>query len=378
MKNKVIVKHIPQTQSPYGRQKRPVRVFNPTSGQMEEVGVNSGKRKPNGVYETLRFGQNRQTGKFVTGLDEQVSNPFHDMDVVELRGTYALDGTWTDEALNKIVGSKEISKQQWFEILDGVSMGTYTSTIAPSLRNSPLPMRISGDGSDATFIEKFEIILYEGSNVFTGTTSRGRMAIQLLLNSRLVAPNKQAINKDTHHFYIAEEQEEEKSRNEIDTLENRAILALVDVLEKQPQHRAYQLGVTLEVFAGYVSPAAVKDQLNRHIKAKLPNHRRDVKVERLKKFLEAYDMITSNYPLFLSKYMVNQALRNGVLYTDSGKVFWRSKVNSPEHHAWRSTQSLVLALSESMGDFDPEKEINNSLFGDMYEDLKTKGVQVNV
>jgi len=206
--------------------------------------------------------------------------------------------------------------------------------------------------------------------------AQGNTEAEKALKEQLALLDK--IHKKKMADMEAEEQEEEKSRNEIDTLENRAILALVDVLEKQPQHRAYQLGVTLEVFAGYVSPAAVKDQLNRHIKAKLPNHRRDVKVERLKKFLEAYDMITSNYPLFLSKYMVNQALRNGVLYTDSGKVFWRSKVNSPEHHAWRSTQSLVLALSESMGDFDPEKEINNSLFGDMYEDLKTKGVQVNV
>ena len=228
--NKVIVKHIPQTRSPYNREQRPVRTFNPNTRQMEDVGATSGKRKPNNVNETLKFDPDRLQGKFQTGLEAFISNPFKDIEVLELRGKYGLSEEWSDAILTKVVEADQISKQQYFEILDGVVPGYYTSRMAHSLRNGPLPIRTDFSAKDETFIEGFEIILYEGSNIFTDQTSRGRMAIQMVLNSKKVAPSLRDVNKDTHHWYIAEELEEEKTRTQIDDLENDAILALTDLL----------------------------------------------------------------------------------------------------------------------------------------------------
>lgn len=376
--NKVIVKHIPQTRSPYNREQRPVRTYNPNTKQMEDVGATSGKRKPNNVNETLRFNPDRQQGKFKTGLELPVSNPFKDLDLIEVRGKYGLSEEWSDAILQKVVEADQISKQQYFEILDGVVPGYYTSRMAHSLRNGPLPIRTDPNAKDETFIERFEIILYEGSNIFTDKTSRGRLAIQLLTNSSLVAPSLRDVNKDTHHWYIAQEMEEEKTRTQMDDLENDAILALTELLKKQPTARAYQMGVILRLFNGHLNEVAIKDQLNRFIKAKLPNHQREQKVERLKNFMSYYDMMTTNFPLFISTFMTTQALRYGVLYNEGGKVYWRTKVNTPEFHSWRSMKSLNLALMEAMGNYDPESQNNDSLFGDMVEDLNKKGVTIEV
>jgi len=376
--NKIIVKHIPQSRSPYGREQRPVRTFNPQTKQMEDVGSTSGKRKPNGVHETLRFNPDRQQGKFITGLEDNISNPLYKLESVEVRGTYGLSDKWTDDMLEKIVASERISKQQYYEILDGVVPGYYTPTMAHSLKNSPIPIRTDMKATDQTFIEKFEIILYEGSNIFTTDTSRGRLAVQLLTNSTLVAPSQRDINKDIHHWYIAEEHEEEKTRVQIDDLENTAIVALTELLTKQPTQRAYQVGVSMGIFSGHLNEYAIKDQLNRYIKAKLPQHQREEKIKRLRRFMDLYDMITTNFPLFISTYMTNQAMKVGVLYMEGGKVYWKSKQATPEFHAWRSKNSLTLALVDVMGQYDPDREINDNLFGDMVSDLRDKNIIIDL
>lgn len=376
--SKVIVKHIPQTRSPYGREQRPVRTYNPQSGLMEEVGSKSGKRKPNKVFETLKFDPDRAQGKFKTGLDAFTSNPFVKMDTLEIRGKYGLSDKWTDKMIEKITSDEKISFQQYYEILDGTDPGYYTSTMANSLKNSPLPIRTDFTKGDETFIEKFEIILYEGSNTFNTGTSRGRLAIKLLQNSSLVAKTKGYINKDVHHWYIAEEFEEEKTRTEIDDLENDAIVALTDLLKKQPTQRAYQVGVAMDLFSGHLNEVAIKDQLNRFVKAKVPQHLREKKLQRLSKFMTTYDMLTSNYPMFISTYMANQAMRTGILYNDNGKVYWRSRAETPETFTWKNKKTLVLALMESMNQYDPKKEFNDNIFGDMVEELRDRGITVDV
>lgn len=373
--DRIIVKPVPQTRSPYGREQRPVRTINPATGIAEEVGEKSGRRKPNGVHETLRFDPDREQGRFVTGLDAMVTNPFKGMEPLEIRGRYGLPNSWSDEQLMKIGEAERITKQQYFEILDGVEFNFYTSTMAKSLVNSPIPMRLD-DGKDKTFVETFEIILYESANVFTSDTSRGRMAIQLVTNSSQVARGMRDVNKDVHSWYIAEEFEEEKTRGEIDDLENKAIVALFKLLNDYPSVRAYQVGVNLDIFRGQLAPTAISDQLNRYVKAKLPNSQRSEKVERLTRFMREYDTFKDNYPLFMCRYLVNQALNVGIVYIEGGKLYWREKRNIPTQYVWRSTEQLVTALMDVMPDYDESKEINDSLFGDMVEELRKRGNEV--
>jgi hypothetical protein len=76
--------------------------------------------------------------------------------------------------------------------------------------------------------------------------------------------------------------------------------------------------------------------------------------------------------------MTNQAMKVGVLYMEGGKVYWKSKQATPEFHAWRSKNSLTLALVDVMGQYDPDREINDNLFGDMVSDLRDKNIIIDL
>lgn len=374
-KSKIIVKHVPGSRSPYNREQRPVRTYNPNSKQMEETGQVSGRRKPNGVYETLRFNPDREAGKFVTGLEQSTANPFKGMTPLDLRGRYNLPASWTEELLAEIVDSDKLTLQRLYEIMDGVEYNYYTPIMAPSMRNSRLPIR-NKDTDDKTFIETFEIILYEGANVFTKDTSRGRMAIQMVQHSSLVAPSLRDVNKDIHGWYIAEEFEAEKSRVEIDDAENRAVVALMDLFENFPTVRPYQLGVNLDLFRGHLSPSAVKDQLNRYVKAKLPNDKRSEKVERLNRFMREYAFLKDNFPTFICRFLVFSSKNVGVTYVDGGKLYWRTKRDTPTQFIWRNEEQLIGALQESMDSYNPDKELQDNMFADMVQDLRDRGQEI--
>jgi hypothetical protein len=278
--------------------------------------------------------------------------------------------------LQEIVGADDITLQRLYEIMDGVEYNYYTPVMAPTMRNSRLPVRVNPDPADRTFIEAFEIILYEGANVFTKDTARGRMAIQLVLNSSMVARSLRDVNKDVHGWYIAEEFEAEKSRTEIDDVENRAVVALMDLFENFPPVRAYQLGVNLDLFRGQMSPSAVKDQLNRYVKAKLPNGQRAEKVERINRFMREYKFLKDNFPTFICRFLVFASKNTAVTYIEGGKLYWRSKRDVPTQFIWRSEEQLANALEESMQDYNPERELQDNMFADMVEDLRERGQEI--
>lgn len=371
---RIIVKNV-VTQSPYKRNQIPVKIFDPETRQYKETGETRQQRKPQGVNETLKFIANRQTGRFVTGLEETVPNPFKDMTVLELRGKYNLDDAWA-EYLPSIVAAEEISRQIQLEVLDGADPGTYTPVMAKTLRNSESVFRMDNSQNDATFIERFELILYEGTNVFSNDTSRGRLAIQLLKNHRYVAPTKEVVNPSTHRWYIAQFDEDEMEVSKNNSSENKAIIALEEMKDKYPSARLYQAAIILDVIRGEVSDERVYTQLNRWIKGHTgtTSNTRLKKQEQIALFLQTHKLLETSLPMFLSRYLVKQALNSGALMVNGGEYIWVSQRGTPNVERWRSLDALVSFLVGEMETYDPSEKNNQSYFGTMRKDILDRGL----
>lgn len=370
---KIVVKPVPR-ESVQRRHLTPVKVFDPQKRQFIDTGQVSNKTKAKDAVEILPFTPDREKRRFRTGLEEMIDNPFKEMDWLELKASKALPDTW-NALLPKLVEMPKISKQQYFEILDGVEPDYYTPNMpVDSLRGNTLfggadPKR------ERTFIERFEITLYDGANVFHSDTARGRFAIQLLKHCNLVAPNREAMNSNYHHWYIAEENEEELDRVKDYDLENVAVFELTNMQLNFPEYKLYQLAGQLTthegavLIKGDVSHMLVKDQLNRYIK-----NRGQYKKENIEKFMRAIDNFKNNPLKFEVDYMVEQALGTGLLYNDKGFLYWRGKADRPEIFKWKNHEAFRAFIFDEAEKHDGTTDISHYI--DFVEDLKGRGVPV--
>lgn len=367
---KIAVKPVPR-ESVQRRHLTPVKTWDPSKKQMIDTGHVSGKTKARDSAETLPFTPDREKRRFKTGLEEMIDNPFKGMDWLELKASKALPDQWS-ALLPKLVEMPKISKQQYFEILDGVTPDYYTPVMsADTLRGTTLfggldPKR------EKTFIEKFEVTLYDGTNVFHSDTSRGRFAIQLLKHCSLVAANRDVANGNYHHWYIAEENEEELDRVKFDDLENQAVFEMTNIQLNYPEFKLYQLAGQLTtheksvLIKGDVSHMLVKDQLNRYLKNKSPH-----KAENIEKFMLAVSNFKDNPLKFEVDYLVAQALATQLVYIDSGFLYWRGKADSPQIFKWKNEDALKAFLFDEGGKYDPTMQ---SYYADFIEDLRLRGV----
>lgn len=356
---RLIVKFV-QTESPYRRQQAPVRVFDPVAKKFVETGQTSGKRKPSNVSEALRFPPSRKAGRYLTGLDEMIPNHLKGSDPVELRGRYGLSEKW-ESILPSIVKADSISRQRYYEILDGAEPDYYTSVIPASIRNSENTVFRTKTTSDQTAIERFELILYEGANVFTSETSRGRLAIQMLRNHPEVARKREMVNRDIHRFYIAEEDEEAIDRLDVDNVENDAIVEFTILKRNNEPKKLYQVAVILGLVRGSVSETTVTDQLNRFLKNKVTSNERLAKKIKLQEFLEVCEMLNKNYNLFIATYASAQALNVGAVYADTGRLIWKSQRDNPARAFWKTRDALAAYLAQELDKYDPAASDGNQL-----------------
>lgn len=378
---RIVVKFVP-TESPYRRQQQPVRVFDPLQKRFVETGSTSGKRKPSNVTETLRFAPSRRTGRYLTGLEELIPNHLKSSTVIDIRGKYNLSDKW-DKYLEEIVKQDSISRQRYYEILDGAEPEFYTPIVPASIRNSQNTVFRTSSAGDQTFIERFELTLYEGSNVFTTETQRGRLAIQLLRNHPEVARTRDVMNRDIHRFYIAEEDEEARDRIEVSRKENDAIEAFNTLVRKHNPVRLYQFGVTLGVVRGAVSESAVYDQLDRYIKNKVTTNERVEKMAKLEKFLDLYEILDKNFNLFISKFMVKQAMNISLIYPDAGRLVWKTQRENPALASWKDEELLAGYLATELDKYEPDENKRKKVhqdngFATMRENLSALGVKIDL
>jgi hypothetical protein len=366
---RLIIKPVPRD-SVQRRHLTPVRVWDPEKKTLVDTGQVTAQTKAKGAVEILSFIPNLQTGKFATGLEEIVPNPFKDMEILALKGRYLLSDEW-DLVAPQIVKSDKIMRQTWYEILDSVGPNSYTPLMPRNIQTIG-PMRVTSDEKvPRTFIETFKVTLVDGANVFLWDHSRSRMAIQLLKNHIAVAPTREVANPTLHNWYIALEDEEELSRIEIDDLENDAIAELVMLQKNAPEDRMYKLAVVLDLARGEMSPLVVKDMLNRYIKNKTSD-----KKSRIEKFTDTVSILKEQEGRFNVMYAVTQAINVSLMVFDAGFLYWRSKADQAQIYRWRSREELIAFLEGEYAKYKPKSKDNGvNYYADLLAELETRGVK---
>ncbi len=363
---RIIVKPVPR-ESVQRRHLTPVKIFDSVKKQFVDTGHVSGKTKARGATDILRFVPEREKGRFRTGLEQFVDNEFKGADWMEVKGRFNLSDQWTP-LLPEIVDKDKISRQQWFEILDGVDPGYYSSVMHQDLRSTSTVF--SNDPKRArTAIETFEVILHDGANTFHTDTSRGRLAIQLLKNHPEVALSREVVNSSYHNWYIAEENEEELDRVKLDNLENEAIAELTMIKKNNPEHKLEQIAVILGLIRGQVSPMVILDQLNRYIKTKGPD-----KVDNIENFLRIASILKDNPRRFETMYLIRQAVNLKILYTDGGYMFWKSQRDRAELFRWKSEEAFLYFIEEQQQSYDPKSPTSENAFATFLDELKQFGI----
>ena len=368
---KIIVKPVPR-ESVQRRHLTPVKVFDPTTGQFVDTGHVSGKTKAKNAVESLPFQPDRAKNKYKTGLEEMVDNDFKGMDVMTLKSQRSLSNSW-DDYLDRIVEQDKISRQTLYEVMDGVEPDYYSSRIQYDSLN---PGNLFGGGEkERSYIEQFEVIMYDGANVFSSDTSRGRLAIQLLKNRSDVAVDK-VFNPNTHRWYIAEENEEELDRIKVDEIENEAVSALFDVKRNYPEYKLYQFGIQIitksnvPLIKGEVPSSVVYDQLNRFIKAKTKD-----KKENIQTFIDLYGKFKNSPHLFEMDYFIQQGLNSNVLFFDKGQLYWKTKSGEPNVYKWRNQEAFRAFMLEEEEKYNPKEKDLSNYYTDFIQELKEKGIR---
>jgi len=261
-----------------------------------------------------------------------------------------------------------------YEVMDGVEPDYYSSRIQYDSLN---PGNLFGGGEkERSYIEQFEIIMYDGANVFSSDTSRGRLAIQLLKNRSDVAVDK-TFNPNTHRWYIAEENEEELDRIKVDEIENEAVSALFDVKRNYPEFKLYQFGIqtitksNVPLIKGEVPPSVVYDQLNRFIKAKTKDKRDNINT-----FIDLYGKFKNSPHLFEMDYLVQQGLNANVLFFDKGQLYWKSKSGEPNVYKWRNQEAFRAFMLEEEEKYNPKEKNLSNYFTDYKDELVEKGIRL--
>lgn len=370
---RIIVKPIVR-ESVQRRHLNPVKVWDPERKVMIETGQVTGQTKAKGALEVLQFVPNLAKGRYETGLEEMIVNPFKDMEILTLKGRYLLSDSW-DSTLKALVKQDNIMRQTWYEILDGAEPNYYTPAISKHVQMIG-PMRVTNEEKHPrTFIETFNVTLVDGANVFLWDHSRSRLAIQLLKNHPVVSGSKDNYNPASHNWYIALEDEEELSRVEVDDMENEALFELTSMQKNVPEDRLYRLAVILDLAKGEMSPLVVKDMLNRYIKNK-----NNDKLAKLKKFMSTVQMFKEQEPRFNVLYAVTQGLNVNLLYFDNGYLYWKTKMDHATVYRWSTVDSLVGFLEEEYQKYAPKKGTNKdstlNYYGELVRELTERGVRV--
>ena len=343
-----------------------------TKTKQIETGKTLGKVKASNTTESIGFYLVPETGRYKTGLDEMVPNPFKGESIEVLKSHKNLSDKW-NPILSVVLNEDTISRQIWYEILDGTEPNFYTSAMSQDF----ISRRESFDPKKPkTFIEGFQITLYEGLNVFTSDTSRGRMAIQAVKNCPLIAKDKVSVNSDYHTFYIAEENEEALEQVQMFDKENRAIVELYNLQEKFPEDKLYQFACILRdrndfpLIKGEVAPQIVKQQLNKFIK----NKDKD-KAANIDKFLKLVDVFKENSLLFEVEYLVTQAINTRTIGEKDGILYWYPKQAETAVYKHRNRDAFKTFILRELENFDPKDPLGNYYY-DLKTDLQSKGVKI--
>lgn len=313
------------------------------------------KTKAQDAGVTLTFIPDYENLRYITGLWEEIENPYYEDPNVP-------------ESISK---SKKITKQNLLEIKHNVLLNTYTSQMTGG---GIFKASRSKEKVETTFIEKFAVVLYDRPNRFTDETPRGELAITMLKNHPRVAPSKDEVNPSLHWFYISQENEEISEQMKRQDLIDSCTFEKITLFRQSSEMTTYKVGSLclysdgIPAVKGNMSFDAVKQQINTYLSAgKSQSHN-------CNKFLTIMELLKENKDLFEIKYLVQQALNTDVIKIRDGYVFWTSQKDKPNLYKWSSLEKLEGYLTQEMLSQTTE-DVQNG-YSDLVKELIKKGVRI--
>lgn len=357
-------------ESAQGRHNQQV-IYQDSAGR-ELVRKKRNKSKEDSISMRFTFIYDPRTGKYRTGLDEKIINPFP--------GTDFRPGSYWVEDWDNILKQDELSLQTYYEILDNMPKNAYTSVPAGPFVFTSVNSALASKQTQLNYLETFSIELHPNiTNVFTTDTARGRLAIQMCKNHPLIAINKDVANPALHEYYIAEENESAIEKEKQEDLINEAIANLYVMQTKEPEIALYQLAVLCtdkygrSIVRGEVSKATVKTSLNAFIKDE------KYKVENIRRFNDLFELYSnkSEKKRFYIKYLIQQALNTQVMSVTEGYYTWHTKRSIPSVYKISTDPVKVenFFLNE-LNKYTPDSDETN-WYDELVNELAFKGVKID-
>lgn len=326
-----------------------------------------GRSKARGVVIPIQF--YRQDNRLITGLDENITNPFKGL---ECKASHWLEN-W-----DKIEKADELSLQQVYEIKDNVPAGTYTSVVTTPTMTTAMnsPKQAERVEAERTFLEGFKCYLEEGTNVFSADTDRGRWCIHICKNHPLVAKNASEVNHDLHEFYIGEEEEAEKRKVEKRNIVMDAMSNLGNLVKSYPHYSQQQVMTILKLNYSDTSETTTKSSLQEYVfeDRKTAN---GTQLERIETFNKLYELLEKEPDRVYVKYLVEQAIKNYVILLDGGKYIWRSQKGIDNLYSLgikgHTVENLFLQEYEL---YDPKDPNPDNAYVKLINELKGFGVKI--
>lgn len=370
------VNPVPRT-SAQGRHLQQYVVFNSQTGEVEDR-VPMNKQKEDSVPENYSFFIDYQRNKVVTGLNVTVDNPFYEAEVQDVMTDYNLSNQWR-EILEKVVEKPKITKQMYFEILASVEPGTYHDDVtSPTIFNSGPTTKF--DDEKASFLQKFNYTLYARSNRIAGDTPRGRLIIQAIRHNPLIAQSRDQINSAVHKFYVSEEFEEERIKNNRKKKLKKAMASLFNLESQGDNFLLYKIASVVKngngdvLVKGQVSADRVEAALNTYLDQDNASLSQNIE-----NFLDVTGLLeTADGKMKLDvMFMVQQALNNNILTARDGVIRWNSKhrdgaVNVSEFKDY--DKLIAFLLKEYKAYNEGDDEVTN-WYAVMKEECESNGIK---
>lgn len=360
-----------------GRDKQSFTFVDPKTGEVITTRAMN-KTREIGSVARYAFVPDYATGKYRTGLEEQIPNPFKDSDVQELMTRFSLTQEW-QYVLPKLTQQDKITKQTYYEIIHGQKPDYYDTAV--DIENSVFrfyPGKYKREGlPKASFISNFNISCYDGPNRFSDETPRGMMAIQLIKNHPKFAPNKQMLNTSLHDFYISEENEAAMEKLRKDEIVDNAIARKVALFKSTNSFKPYQVACLLmkdtqkPLLSGEANETLVKQQLNAYLgegKNQLAN---------IEAFNQLLDLLEGKETRnrFEVLYLLRQAQNVGLITQSNGVTWWLSQRDT-DKYKWDSYTKLTNFLVQEFITYLPDEESQTNYYKILVDELTAKNVRL--
>ena len=333
-------------------------------------------RDTRGQAIVLQFAPNHNKGKYMTGLEEEIANPWYNEN-----GNVYVSGknNWNEDTLAAVCKRQYITKQMWLEIKFDQVPGTLKSDLTiQTVRDAINTYKTR----QPTVIESFELFIYPGKlNVFKDDSLRGALAIQLCENSKLIAKSKDEIRPGTTKAYISMENEEAEERFKKEQLVDEAIALLSTISKKNKGKDLYKIAVVLtnkttgsSLVTGDVSNEAVYGAVRAFV-----NSSKKEQSDNIRRFNEITSLCTTSASRsrFEAMYAFKQALNAAVFRADKGFIWWPSKSDFPQWHKLGQEQDVISFLTSEFEAYNPKKQDGPSnAWKELKEELLNKKVDI--